>query len=233
MAGEINHLREQVCQANLDLVAHGLVTLTWGNASGLAADGRALVIKPSGVPYAELRPEKMVVVSTETGQVVEGALKPSSDTPTHLVLYRHFRGIGGIVHTHSLRAAIFAQAGRPIPCFGTTHADHFYGDVPVTRALTQAEVESDYERHTGEVIVERFASLDPMAVPAVLVAGHAPFTWGRDVDEAVHNAVALEAVAEMALATLTLNPEVQPLDGFLLNKHFQRKHGTNAYYGQK
>jgi L-ribulose-5-phosphate 4-epimerase len=166
-----------------------------------------LVIKPSGVSYDELRPELMVVVSTETGKTVEGTLKPSSDTATHAVLYRQFCGIGGIVHTHCLRATSFAQAGRPIPCFGTTHADHFHGEVPVTRP-------------------------HPVAMPAVLVAGHAPFTWGRDVHEAVKNAVALEAVAEMALATLSLQPNAKPLDAFLLDKHYRRKHGKDAYYGQ-
>jgi L-ribulose-5-phosphate 4-epimerase len=232
MSYEIQQLREQVCQANLDLVKHGLVTLTWGNASGLANDRSVFAIKPSGVSYDELRPEQMVVVSTETGRVVEGKLKPSSDTPTHLVLYRHFDGVGGIVHTHSPRATSFAQAARAIPCLGTTHADHFYGEVPVTRFLTQSEVESDYELKTGDVIVERFAALDPIAVPAVLVAGHAPFTWGRNVGEAVKNAVALEAVADMALATFAFEPDARPLDAFLLEKHYRRKHGNDAYYGQ-
>jgi L-ribulose-5-phosphate 4-epimerase len=233
MSHEIQELRDQVCQANLDLVAYGLVTLTWGNASGLAADRSVLVIKPSGVDYSALRPELMVVVSVKTGQVVEGNLKPSSDTPTHVVLYQNFSGIGGIVHTHSPRAASFAQAGRAIPCFGTTHADHFYGDVPVTRALSKDEVESAYELKTGEAIVERFASLDPIAIPAVLVTGHAAFTWGPNVDAAVTNAVALEAVADMALATLTLRPNATPLDAFLLDKHYRRKHGKDAYYGQQ
>lgn len=233
MSHDIQQLKEQVCQANLDLVAHGLVTLTWGNASGLTADRKNLIIKPSGVPYHELRPELMVVVSIETGRVVEGSLKPSSDTPTHCVLYRHFSGIGGIVHTHSTRATSFAQAGREIPCLGTTHADHFHGEVPVTRSLTQVEVESAYEIKTGEVIVERFASLDPIAMPAVLVAGHASFTWGADVVEAVKNAVALEAVADMALATLALRTDAKLLEAFLLDKHYQRKHGQDAYYGQK
>jgi L-ribulose-5-phosphate 4-epimerase len=232
MSHEIQQLREQVCQANLDLVAHGLVTLTWGNASALAADRSVLVIKPSGVAYDELRPEHMVVVSTETGEAVEGKLKPSSDTATHVLLYLQLKGIGGIVHTHSPRATSFAQAGRAIPCLGTTHADHFHGEVPVTRALTQAEVETAYELKTGEVIVERFASLDPVAMPAVLVFGHAPFTWGRDVADAVKNAVALEAVADIALATLSLQPSAKPLDAFLLDKHYRRKHGKDAYYGQ-
>jgi L-ribulose-5-phosphate 4-epimerase len=233
MPQEIQQLKEQVCQANLDLVAHGLVTLTWGNASGVAGDRSVLVIKPSGISYDELRPELMVVVSTETGKVVEGSLKPSSDTPTHVVLYRHFSDIGGIVHTHSGRATSFAQAGRAIPCFGTTHADHFHGEVPVTRWLIQAEVESAYEQKTGDAIVERFAALDPIAMPAVLVAGHAPFTWGHDVSDAVKNAVALEAVADMALATLALEPNAKPLEDFLLDKHYRRKHGKDAYYGQR
>jgi L-ribulose-5-phosphate 4-epimerase len=233
MTQEIQQLKEQVCQANLDLVAHGLVTLTWGNASGLTADRKSLVIKPSGIPYRELRPELMVIVNIETGCVVDGSLKPSSDTPTHAVLYRNFNGVGGIVHTHSPRATSFAQAGRAIPCLGTTHADHFHGEVPVTRSLTQTEVESAYELKTGEVIVERFASLDPAAVPAVLVAGHASFTWGYDVNVAVNNAVALEAVADMALCTLTLHSNAKPLDAFLLDKHYRRKHGTDAYYGQQ
>jgi L-ribulose-5-phosphate 4-epimerase len=233
MSHEIQELRDQVCQANLDLVAHGLVTLTWGNASGLSADRSVLVIKPSGVAYDALRPELMVVVSVKTGQLVEGNLKPSSDTPTHVVLYQNFSGIGGIVHTHSPRAASIAQAGRAIPCFGTTHADHFYGEVPVTRSLTKSEVDSAYELKTGEAIVERFASLDPIGIPAVLVAGHAAFTWGPSVDAAVTNAVALEAVADMALATLTLRPNAKPLDAFLLDKHYRRKHGKDAYYGQQ
>lgn len=233
MTHDLKELKERVCQANLDLVAHGLVTLTWGNASGLSPDRRSLVIKPSGVPYNELQPEQMVVVSVETGLVIEGDLKPSSDTPTHCLLYQRLAGIAGIVHTHSPRATSFAQASRPIPCFGTTHADHFYGEVPVTRPLTESEVKTAYELNTGEVIVERFNSLDPVAMPAVLVAGHASFTWGPDVETAVKNAVALEAVADMALATLTLRADAKPLDQFLLDKHYQRKHGKNAYYGQK
>jgi len=232
MSHEIQQLKEQVCQANLELVSHGLVTLTWGNASGLTADRSTLVIKPSGVPYRDLRPSLMIVVRVEDGRTVEGSLKPSSDTPTHCVLYRSFSGIGGVVHTHSPRATSFAQANRPIPCLGTTHADHFYGEVPVTRTLTQAEVDSAYELNTGEVIVERFATLDPSAVPAVLVAGHASFTWGVSVHDAVHNAVALEAVADMALATFGLRSDTKPLDPFLLQKHYRRKHGSDAYYGQ-
>jgi L-ribulose-5-phosphate 4-epimerase len=190
-----------------------------------------MVIKPSGVPYEEMRPDQMVVVDLD-GNVVEGELRPSSDTPTHLLLYQHFRGVGGITHTHSPKATVFAQARREIPCLGTTHADHFYGPVPVTRPLTAQEVAEAYEMNTGRVIVERFASLDPLAVPAVLVAGHAPFVWGRDPAESVRNAIALEAIAAMAKATLTLRPELVPLEPYVLDKHHQRKHGAEAYYGQ-
>ncbi len=225
-------LREQVCQANLDLVAHGLVTLTWGNVSGISDDRQYVVIKPSGVPYDEMRPEQMVVVDLK-GQVVEGNLRPSSDTPTHVVLYRHFQAIGGITHTHSRSATVFAQARLEIPCFGTTHADHFFGPIPVTRPLTEQELDDGYEANTGGVIVERFRDLDPAAMPAVLVAGHAPFSWGKDVCESVKNAVALEAVAEMALSVLALRPQAAILEPFVLKKHHERKHGPNAYYGQR
>jgi L-ribulose-5-phosphate 4-epimerase len=225
-------LKEQVCQANLDLVAHGLVTLTWGNVSGISDDRQHVVIKPSGVPYDDMRPEHMVVVDLD-GNVVEGKLLPSSDTPTHVLLYRSFAAIGGITHTHSANATIFAQARLEIPCFGTTHADHFFGPVPVTRPLTEAELDAGYEVNTGTVIIERFRELDPAAMPAVLVAGHAPFAWGKNVAESVKNAVALEAVAQMALGTLALNAKAVTLEPFVLNKHYQRKHGPNAYYGQK
>lgn len=225
-------LKEQVCTANLDLVAHGLVTLTWGNVSGLSDDRAHLAIKPSGVPYDDMRPEHMVIVSVETGEVVEGDLKPSSDTPTHRLLYQAFEGIGGVTHTHSTRATAFAQARWEIPCYGTTHADHFYGPVPVARPLTEQEVRDAYEANTGHVIIERFADLDPVAMPGVLVAGHAPFTWGKDADASVKNAVALEAVAEMALGTLALRPDAPPVEPYLLDKHYSRKHGAGAYYGQ-
>lgn len=225
-------LKNDVCQANLDLVAHGLVTLTWGNVSGLAPDGAHFVIKPSGVAYDVMKPEHMVVVSLETGEVVAGKLKPSSDTPTHRVLYQRFDRIGGITHTHSTRATIFAQARREIPCFGTTHADHFYGPVPVTRPLTAQEIQQAYELNTGLVIVERFEKLDPLAVPGVLVASHAPFAWGASAADSVKNAVALEAVAEMALGTLALEPRMSPVESYLLDKHYFRKHGKDAYYGQ-
>jgi len=227
----LRKLKAAVCEANLELVAHGLVTLTWGNVSGLTDDRRYMVIKPSGVAYGSLRPEQMVVVDQQ-GKVVEGDLRPSSDTPTHLWLYRHFDGIGGITHTHSPQATAFCQARREISCLGTTHADHFYGPIPVTRPLTAEEVEEAYEANTGRVIVERFAGLDPVAMPAVLVAGHAPFVWGRDARASVHNAIALEAVAGMAQATFALQPHAPPLESYVLDKHYQRKHGAGAYYGQ-
>jgi L-ribulose-5-phosphate 4-epimerase len=225
-------LKAEVCQANLDLVAHGLVTLTWGNVSGISDDRQHVVIKPSGISYDEMRPEQMVVVDLD-GKSVEGKLRPSSDTPTHVLLYRHFPGIGGITHTHSRYATIFAQARLEIPCFGTTHADHFFGSIPVTRPLTEKELDEGYEANTGNVIVERFRDLDAAAMPAVLVAGHAPFVWGKNVAESVKNAVALEAVAEMALGVLALRPQGAALESHVLEKHYQRKHGPNAYYGQR
>ncbi len=228
----LEELKQQVCQANLDLVAHGLVTLTWGNVSGVSDDRAHLVIKPSGVAYDAMRPEHMVVVTVATGEVVDGKLKPSSDTPTHRLLYQAFEKIGGITHTHSTRATTFAQARREIPCFGTTHADHFYGPIPCARALTEQEIEEAYELNTGRVIIERFEGLDPVAIPGVLVASHAPFAWGKNAADSVKNAVALEAVADMALGTLALNPDQPPVEQFLLDKHYFRKHGPGAYYGQ-
>ncbi len=225
-------LKRDVCEANRALEHHGLVTLTWGNVSGFDSAAGQVVIKPSGVPYAELTPEQMVVVDLD-GRVVEGALRPSSDTPTHVRLYRAFPGVGGIVHTHSPHAVMFCQAGRELPCFGTTHADHFHGPVPLARALTPAEVAEDYEGHTGTVIVERFRGLDPLAMPAVLVAHHAPFTWGPTPRQALENSVALEAVAQMALGTLRLSPTAPPLPAHILEKHHARKHGPRATYGQK
>ena len=191
-----------------------------------------MIIKPSGVPYAELTPANMVIVDLE-GNVVEGELRPSSDTPTHLVLYRSFRQIGGIAHTHSRCATMFAQARREIPCLGTTHADHFHGPVPVTRLLSESEVDNDYEGHIGRVIVERFAGLDPAAMPACLVVGHAPFTWGSSVTEAVENAIALEAVAEMAIGSWLVDRHGCELEPYILEKHYRRKHGSTAYYGQQ
>ena len=225
-------LKEAVCQANRDLRIHRLITLTWGNASARDPNSDLVVIKPSGVSYDTMGPADMVVVDLE-GRVVEGDLNPSSDTPTHAALYRAWPQVGGIIHTHSTCATAFAQACRPVPCLGTTHADHFYGDVPVTRPLSQAEVEGDYEANTGAVILERFADLDPVAAPAVLVANHGPFAWAPTVEKAVENAVALEAVAQMALGAFQLNPEIGPIAQYILDKHYSRKHGPGAYYGQK
>jgi L-ribulose-5-phosphate 4-epimerase len=228
-------LRDAVWRANQALVHAGLVTLSFGNASGVDREAGVLVIKPSGVPYEQLRPEHLVVVSLEDGRSVEGELRPSSDTPTHLLLYRHFPEIGGVVHTHSTAATAWAQAGRPIPPLGTTHADHFHGPVPVTRQLTPAQVAGDYEAETGAVIVETLERLGLSAaeMPATLVLSHGPFTWGRDAAEAVDNAVALELVAAMATHTFALNPAVGPMAEHLLERHFRRKHGPDAYYGQR
>lgn len=223
-------LKRAVYLANMQLVYHDLVIFTWGNVSGIDREKGLLVIKPSGVEYDAMTADDMVVTDLE-GRVVEGNLKPSSDTPTHIELYKAFPAIGGIVHTHSPWATAWAQAGRPIPALGTTHADYFYGDVPCTRPLTKEEVESAYEVETGKVIVETFRNLDPLAVPGVIVANHAPFTWGENPAKAVHNARVLEEVAKMAFHTLQLNPQAS-LDSFLLDKHYMRKHGKDAYYGQ-
>jgi len=225
-------LKEEVCKANLRLVSEGLVIQTWGNVSGIDRERGLVVIKPSGVAYDGMRAEQMVVVSLETGETVEGGLKPSSDTPTHLALYRAFQGIGGVVHTHSIFATAWAQAGRELPALGTTHADYFYGAIPLTRQLTKAEIAQDYEANTGKVIVERFVSLDPAQMPAVLVVNHGPFTWGKSPDDAVSNAVYLEHVARMASETLRVNPSAPGLPKALLDKHFLRKHGPGKYYGQ-
>ena len=225
-------LKQLVCQANLELVRQGLVTLTWGNVSGIDRTRGLVAIKPSGVAYDRLTPQAMVVTDLE-GRVVEGEYAPSSDTPTHLRLYAAFPNIGGVVHTHSAYATAFAQAGREIPCLGTTHADHFHGAVPVARMPTELEVSGRYEQAIGALIVERFRGLDSDAVPGVLAAGHGPFTWGADPRKAVENAVALEAVAQMAAATFALRPDVSPLPDHILDKHYSRKHGPNAYYGQK
>lgn len=226
----ITQLRQEVCEANRSLPAHGLVTLTWGNVSAISADRSLIAIKPSGVAYDTLRPTDIVVVDPY-GKVIEGSLRPSTDLPTHLVLYLRFPSIFGITHTHSPWATMFAQARIPIPCLGTTHADHFAGEVPVTRQLTEREVESGYEATTGGLIIERFATLDPAAIPGVLVAGHAPFTWGRSAADSVNNAVALEALARMAHGTLALGTSI-PLEPHILKKHHDRKHGPRAYYGQ-
>jgi L-ribulose-5-phosphate 4-epimerase len=230
----LDQLKQEVLEANLDLPKHGLVTFTWGNVSGIDREQNLVVIKPSGVPYEDLKAEDLVVVDLD-GNIVEGSLRPSSDTATHLALYRAFPRIGGIVHTHSPWATSWAQASRPIPPLGTTHADYYYGEIPCTREMTQKEVESAYELETGNVIIETFQKkgLDPVAVPGVLVSNHAPFCWGKDAHQAVHNAVVLEEVAKMALQTFQLNPAVQSMDQFLLDKHYLRKHGAAAYYGQK
>ncbi|WP_127594731.1 L-ribulose-5-phosphate 4-epimerase [Paenibacillus lautus] len=228
----LEDLKEQVLEANLDLPKHGLVTFTWGNVSGIDRERGLFVIKPSGVPYEDLKADDMVVLDLN-GNIVEGDLRPSSDTPTHLVLYQNFKEIGGIVHTHSPWGTSWAQAGRALPAYGTTHADYFYGEIPITRPMTRDEIEGAYELETGNVIVERFADLDPNMVPGVLVHSHAPFVWGKDAHNAVHNAVVLEECAKIAARMQQINPETEPMDQALLDRHFLRKHGVNAYYGQK
>jgi L-ribulose-5-phosphate 4-epimerase len=225
-------LKQQVYDANLALQRHGLVVFTWGNVSAIDRARGIVAIKPSGVSYEALTAAGIVLVDLE-GRVVEGTLRPSSDTPTHVELYRSFEAVGGICHTHSRYATMWAQAQREIPCFGTTHADHFYGPVPVTEAMTPEEIEGPYERNTGQVIVRRFAGLDPMQMPAVLVANHGPFTWGASPAAAVENAVVLEQVAEMACGTVALNRTQKGIAPALLDRHYLRKHGTNAYYGQR
>lgn len=229
----LEQLKEQVCEANLQLVRAGLVIHTFGNVSGVDRTGGHLVIKPSGVSYDAMKPRDMVVVSLASGKVVEGELRPSSDTPTHRVLALAFPQVGGIVHTHSLYATAWAQAGCEIPPLGTTHADYCHGAIPCTRQMTQPEIEQDYEAHTGDVIVERYRGLDPMRQPMVLVASHGPFTWGKDAADAVHHAEVLEYLARLASETFRIQPAVQPMAEALLNKHFFRKHGPGAYYGQK
>lgn len=224
-------LKQQVLQANLQLVIHKLVRFTWGNVSGIDHSAGLVVIKPSGVEYDQLTTEMMVVVDLN-GKIVEGTLNPSSDTPTHLELYKAFPEIGGIAHTHSTYATAWAQARREIPVAGTTHADYFFGDIPCTRDMTVEEIEQDYELNTGKVIAERFGSIDPMHTPGVLVANHGPFTWGRSADEAVFNSVVVEEVAKMGYISHALNPEML-MNTELVKKHFLRKHGANAYYGQK
>jgi L-ribulose-5-phosphate 4-epimerase len=228
-------LKHAVYQANLDIVEAGLVELTWGNASAVDRDAGLFAIKPSGVDYDAMSPDDIPLVSLETGERVEGALDPSSDTPTHRALYRQFSSLGGVVHTHSNYAVSWAQAERPIPCLGTTHADHFYGEIPVTRRMADDEIQTEYEHNTGAVIVECFreGEIDPAQVPGVLVAGHGPFAWGDDVEHAVENAIVLESVAEKALHTRQINPEAGPIDQALLDKHYLRKHGEEAYYGQR
>jgi len=226
----LKELKEQVCRANLDLVKHGLVIFTWGNVSGIDREKGLVVIKPSGVPYDNMKPEDMVVLDLD-GNIAEGKYKPSSDTPTHLVLYKNFKNTGGIVHTHSEWATSWAQAGCSIPALGTTHADYFYGEIPCTRKMNDSEIQANYEEETGNVIVECFKHLDPDSVPGVLVNNHGPFSWGKNGGEAVHNAAILEEVAKMAFRSLQLNPNAE-MSQALLDKHFLRKHGKNAYYGQ-
>ena len=229
----LESLKKEVYEANMLLPHYGLVTFTWGNVSGIDREKGLFVIKPSGVEYDKLKPEDMVVMDLE-GNKVEGDYNPSSDTATHLVLYNRFKDIGGIVHTHSAWATSWAQAGRDIPCYGTTHADCFYGEIPCTRELTDEEIESAYEINTGLVIAETFRkkNIDPLAVPGVLCVNHGPFSWGRNGHDAVHNAAVLETVAEMATKTELLNPSVKPVKQTILDKHYFRKHGKNAYYGQ-
>ncbi len=227
-------LKEQVCEANLELNRRGIVIYTFGNVSGIDRETGLMVIKPSGVDYAIMHPEDMVVVDLKTGETVEGKWRPSSDTKTHLEIYRAFPAVGGITHTHSINAVAFAQAGMDIPALGTTHADYFYGSIPCTRELTREEVEEAYELNTGRVIVEciKERGIDPIAVPGIVVKNHGPFSWGKEADAAVYHAVVMEAVAEMALRTLLLNPDAS-MQKYILDKHYMRKHGPGAYYGQK
>jgi len=228
----LEKLKNEVYEANMELPKRGLVTYTWGNVSGIDRDQGLFVIKPSGVPYDELKPEDMVVMDLK-GNKVEGKYNPSSDTPTHLELYLAFPGIGGVVHTHSPAATAWAQAGRSLPCYGTTHADYFYGEIPCTRSLSEEEVEAGYEKNTGLVIIETFRNINPLHVPGVLVKNHGPFTWGKNAAEAVHNSVVLEEIAKMNFMTELLNNHMVPAPKYIQDKHFLRKHGPNAYYGQK
>ena len=227
----LEELKRQVCEANLLLPKYDLVTFTWGNVSGIDRERGLVVIKPSGVPYEGMAPEDMVVVDL-TGKVVEGKWKPSSDTATHVELYKAFPACGGVVHTHSRWATTFAQAGMSIPAMGTTHGDYFYGDIPCTRPMTDEEIGGEYERETGKVIIETFAGKDPAAIPGVLVFSHGPFAWGSDPMNAVHNAVVMEEVAFMDWHAMVLNPQRGPMQQTLLDRHYLRKHGANAYYGQ-
>jgi len=227
----LNDLKLEVLKANLELPLRGLVTYTWGNVSGVDRSKRLFVIKPSGVPYDELKLEHLVVLDFD-GKRVEGNLNPSSDMPTHLVLYKNFPEIGGVVHTHSRWATVWSQAGKSIPALGTTHADYFFGDIPCTRKLNTEEIESEYEKHTGDVIVEAFNGINPIFMPAVLVNNHGPFSWGKTPSEAVHNSVVLEELAMMAYYTLSLSSDLKQINQVLLDKHFLRRHGKGAYYGQ-
>jgi L-ribulose-5-phosphate 4-epimerase len=228
---DLKKLREEVLEANLDLVRQGLVLYTFGNVSGVSRDDGVVVIKPSGVPYEKLRPEDLVATDLK-GKVLGGTLRPSSDLPTHIILYNAFPGIGGVAHSHSAYATSWAQARRPIPCFGTTHADYFHGAVPVTESMTDDDISANYEENTGHTIVKTFRGIDHESIPAVLVANHGPFAWGPDAKSAAHNAVIVEAVARMAYFTIGINPDAQSIGRGLHDKHFFRKHGRNAYYGQ-
>ena len=228
----LEQLKEKVFQANLQLPKHGLITFTWGNVSGIDREQGLVVIKPSGVSYDVMKADDMVVVDLKTGKTVEGSLKPSSDTPTHIELYKAFPNIGGVVHTHSRWATTFAQAGRGIRALGTTHGDYFYGEIPCTRKMTAEEIQGEYEKETGTIIIETFQGKNPDAVPGVVVYSHGPFAWGKDAMDAVHNAVVMEEVAFMNIQTMMLNPGIQPMQQELLDKHYLRKHGANAYYGQ-
>ncbi len=227
----LQRLREQVLDANLELVRRGLVLYTFGNASGISREEGLVVIKPSGVPYEEMKPEHLVVIDLK-GNIVEGNLRPSSDLPTHLVLYNQYPEIGGVAHSHSEYATAWAQARRPIPCFGTTHADYFHSEVPVTAPMTEQEIAGDYEKNTGHVIVRSLQQTNPSATPGILVANHGPFAWGKDAVVAAHNAAILESIARMAYFTLGINAEAEPIGNALHDKHHLRKHGKNAYYGQ-
>ena len=227
----LSRLREEVLEANLELVRRGLVLYTFGNASGVSRENGLVVIKPSGVPYEEMKPEHLVVTDLD-GKIVEGNLRPSSDLPTHLVLYKAFTGIGGVVHTHSEYATAWAQARREIPCFGTTHADYFHGAVPVTEPMPDHQIAGEYEKNTGTAILTAFRDRNPAALPGVLVANHGPFAWGESAEAAAHNAVILEAIARMAYFTSTLHPPAGPIGKTLHDRHYLRKHGSNSYYGQ-
>lgn len=228
----MQQLKQQVFEANMALPRHGLVTFTWGNVSAIDRERQCIVIKPSGVAYEQMSADDMVVVDMN-GAVIEGKYRPSSDTATHLALYKQYPELGGVVHTHSTHATAWAQAGLSIPALGTTHADYFFGDIPCTRALTAQEVQGEYELNTGKVIIETLGEGNPLHTPGIVVYQHGPFAWGKDVDDAVHNAVVMEEVARMAWIARVINPALKPIDSYLMNKHFQRKHGAHAYYGQR
>lgn len=229
---KLKNLRKEVLEANLELVRRGLVLFTFGNASGISREEGIVAIKPSGVPYDTMKPEDLVLTDLD-GRIIEGRLRPSSDLPTHLILYKSFPAIGGVAHTHSRSATSWAQAQREIPCFGTTHADYFHGPVPVTKPLTAAQIRTSYELNTGRAIVRAIGKRDPLCTPGILVSGHAPFCWGKTPQEAAHHAVLVEEIATVALQTLTANPKARPISKVLHEKHFFRKHGSSAYYGQK